>query len=98
MKLEFSDRMFTLGGGRNKKLFDNLDTGSSYTNIWRGMTTNYLELSNKTRSAIFIVVLSVVRKIDWLINFLENHSNSVTNYIITFNSEPIFTTLLNQPK
>ena len=48
MKLEFSDRMFTLGGGRNKKLFDNLDTGASYTNIWWGTTTNYLELSNKT--------------------------------------------------
>ena len=35
MKLKFSDRMFTQDGGRerNKKLFDNLDTGASYTNI-----------------------------------------------------------------
>ena len=102
MKLKFSDRMFTQDGGRerNKKLFDNLDTGASYTNIWWGMTRNYLVFQIKQRSAIFIAV-SVecsVRRIDWLINFLENHSNLGDSYIITFNSEPIFTTLFNQPK
>ena len=76
MKLKFSDRMFTQGGGgRNKKLFDNLDTGASYTNIWWGMTTNYLVLSNKTEiNVLFIWVFMFVRKIDWLINFLERKS------------------------
>ena len=71
MKLKFSDRMFTQDGGRerNKKLFDNLDTGASYTNIWWGMTTNYLVLSNKTAISYFHCSVSGVQcKKNWLVD------------------------------